>query len=198
MKESKNFLAMVFFLSLFSCGSSEKTLDEHGNSVQVSETRPITIKNEDLAVVAIKEGLSKTRKLGNYLVNCRYFPLEASKNAKGMQFNLSISRPDNPQDLLKLISSDQEQYAKYLKYFSFKAFQDVALVHDGDTIPSIGNIMVRDYGVKPSIDLVFYFDQEVKTLDKETKFVFDDAVFGLGRIKFTFNKLSEIQLVDNE
>lgn len=71
-------------------------------------------------------------------------------------------------------------------YLSFDVIKDVFLESGDDEFTPVLHHYERNYGLKPTVDLVFHFNH-VKP-EKNVRFCYRDQLFGQGLIKMEFSK----------
>ena len=89
-------------------------------------------------------------------------------------------------DLLKGLSSDRSDYEQLTEYVAFQMQGDLWIVQSSDTIPCSAYHWERDYGLTGSIRVVCAF--ESVSTEQDFTFIYDDALFGVGQVKFNFLK----------
>lgn len=71
-------------------------------------------------------------------------------------------------------------------YLSFAVINDVFLEVDGKELQPVLHHYERNYGIKPTVDLVFFFNKvRVKS---EINFCYRDQLFGQGLVKMKYKK----------
>lgn len=99
--------------------------------------------------------------------------------------HLRISRKDGGAVLDYNTSSKEEALGRE-GYLSFELLQDVTIEENGHASPAIFHHYERNYGLKPSIDIMFNFMQMEPKDD--VYFVYRDELFGQGLIRIKLNK----------
>lgn len=130
-------------------------------------------------------GFIQSEESNDFLFEARLMP--ALKNEKETQLTvqLRINRKDNGAALDFGGVSKQEALTRE-GYLSFEVLQDVHLESDGKTIPVTFHHYERNYGIKPSLDLLFNFENIHPKGD--VFFVYRDQIFNQGLIKIKFKK----------
>lgn len=86
-----------------------------------------------------------------------------------------------------------EEFNTKSMYLSYDIQYDLKLVKGNDTLPCVMNHHERTYGSTPYETILIAF-QNVENSKSELELIFNDRVFGFGRVKFFFSKdeLNEI------
>lgn len=109
---------------------------------------------------------------------------EGEKNPR-FTVQLRISRKDGG-SVIEFGGVDQQKISMREQYLSFDLLKDVTTKINGKTVPAAFHHYERNYGLKPSIDVLFEFPHTTPTED--VNFYYRDELFGQGRIKLKFNK----------
>jgi hypothetical protein len=98
---------------------------------------------------------------------------------------LRINRRDGQSVLDFKASGDQERMERE-GYLSFGVREDVYLQSGDRTISPVFHHYERNYGLKPSVDILFEFP--VKNIKEDVTFCYRDEIFGQGLIRIPFDK----------
>lgn len=130
--------------------------------------------------VAIEE---KTSLLSSEKLNERYGKL------KGMQYYLlRFSLEDKSQDIMRYDLDNEAEYYQRLNYCSFGMQNDIWLVQGNDTLSCKLFNAVRSYGLSPNADYLLAFEEKDTEHKYDRQLIVNDAVFGLGPVKFKFSE----------
>jgi hypothetical protein len=88
---------------------------------------------------------------------------------------------------LETNTSSKSEVLEREGYLSFDLAKDVAVEYDGKAVSCVFHHYERNYGLKPSIDILFQFPA-LKDPKKNPEFVYRDQQFGEGLIKIEFDK----------
>lgn len=133
----------------------------------------------------IDNGFIQSYESNDLLFEARLIP--ALKNEKETQFTiqLRISRLDGFAVLETGNASKQEALTRE-GYLSFELLDDIEIEFDGKTEKPVFHHYERNYGIKPSVDILFNFDN-IKP-NSEVSFIYRDQIFNQGLIKLKFKK----------
>lgn len=127
----------------------------------------------------------KTDKLSKQLVEERRM-----ENDSMLFFKLRITANGSTDVLNYQLRSGEDYYAR-IQYLSYGFEEDIALIHERDTIfPALFHFE-RTYGVVPFADFMMAFNTKIKE-SGDFQVIIDDKVFDTGILKFTY-KTDDIQ-----
>ena len=153
-------------------------------------------------------GLAIERTVGDFTVTASYRPhefvvlnewnpdeeqsdrsfAERMKELEGYQYiNLRLDSKDKKTEVLKTALQSQQQYYERLQYLTTLIPRDVYLVDGGDTLPCTLHHYERTYKMTSFSDISLVFENKSKQTNDKI-LVFDDRLFGLGTLKFHFEK----------
>lgn len=164
-------LPISFFL-LFSCSSSKREF----HSVEEYETYINDVDN----------GFIQSDEAGDLLFEAKLNPPLADDQNPQVVVQLRISRKDG-KPVLETNTSSNSEVLEREGYLSFDLMQDVSIEYDGKAVPCVFHHYERNYGLKPSIDILFQFPA-LKEPKEDPVFVYRDQQFGEGLIKISFDK----------
>lgn len=164
-------LPISLFL-LFSCSSSKKEF----HSVEEFEAY---INDAD-------NGFIQSDEAGDLLFEAKLNPPLADDQNPQIAIQLRISRKDG-KPVLETNTSSKSEVLEREGYLSFDLMQDVSIEYDGKAAPCVFHHYERNYGLKPSIDILFQFPA-LKEPKEDPVFVYRDQQFGEGLIKISFDK----------
>lgn len=183
---------VILLVILFSCGKAEKL----GFADYMSY-----VENEE-------NGLSLVKEIADYKINVNYQPSEylALKESIGKQkqpssekynsalphykdhyyFHMRIENKKQYNNPIMEQSDGYDEYSYILQYMSFYAQNDLKLVVGKDTFECVNYHFENNYKLLPFNDIQMAFRKpEIPTSDNLT-LVWDDQVYGVGRIKIEF------------
>jgi hypothetical protein len=92
-------------------------------------------------------------------------------------------------EVLAASAASQDDFYHRLYHFTTEVENDLLLVAGTDTIPCALAHFERTYGAVPYNDLVISFIDDAATTERDDlQFIYDDRVFGLGRVSFTIRR----------
>lgn len=162
------------FLLLIACGCKEQQTSFR------DEGELLTYVNDpDNGYISVDEN-------GDFKMEAKLIP--AIKGDKSPQFTIQVrlSRMDGLPvleygNVLHDIALEREGY------LSFEVLKDVYLECGDNSKPAIFSHYERNYGLKPSVDLFFRFNQF--NPQEDITFVYRDQLFGQGMFRIKFNKI---------
>ena len=89
-------------------------------------------------------------------------------------------------DLIKNYSHDYGSYASIVKDFSFRASDHVQIVVDGDTLTPTLHHYEQGFELGAQQRILFAFQPAAPFDNANVQFIYDDEIFGAGRLKFKF------------
>lgn len=130
-------------------------------------------------------GFIQSKEVGDFLYEIKLIPsLDEDKN-NDVSFQLRLSRKDGG-SVLDYGNVDKSEALIREGFLSFEIKDYVYLECNDNLVPCQFNHYERNYGLKPSVDIIFHFSK-VKP-DKDLYFVFRDEIFQQGLIRIKFNK----------
>lgn len=111
-------------------------------------------------------------------------PISNEKNSQ-ITMQLRISREDQG-SVLKTGEVTDSEISSIENYLSFELSSDVYLESGSTTVPVAFHHYERNYGLKPSIDILFNF--KAFNVTEDVYFVYRDDIFNQGLIKIKFKK----------
>ena len=112
-----------------------------------------------------------------------------SKQIEGMQYYLlRFALEDRSKDIMRFALSSEAEYYQRLNYCSFGMQNDIYLVQGTDTLSCKLFNAVRSYGLSPNADYLLAFEEKDASAKTERQLIVNDAVFGLGPVKFKFTE----------
>lgn len=164
-------LPISLFL-LFSCSSSKKEF----HSVEEFEAYINDAGN----------GFIQSDEAGDLFFEAKLNPPLADDENPQIVIQLRISRMDG-KPVLETNTSSKSEVLEREGYLSFEMMKDVSIEYDGKAVPCVFHHYERNYGLKPSIDILFQFPA-LKEPKEDPVFVYRDQQFGEGLIKISFDK----------
>lgn len=164
-------LPISLFL-LFSCSSSKKEF----HSVEEFEAYINDVSN----------GYIQSDEAGDLLFEAKLNPPLADDQNPQIVVQLRMSRLDG-KPVLETNTSSKSEVLEREGYLSFDLMKDVSIEYDGKAVPCVFHHYERNYGLKPSIDILFQFPA-IKDPKENPVFVYRDQQFGEGLIKISFDK----------
>lgn len=107
----------------------------------------------------------------------KYFLLEISPDNKGQ----------NSGNLIKNFSTDYESYKEIVEELAFNIQEQVELIIEGDTLAPRIYHYEQGYELSSNQRFLFAFQTKEKIKANEMTFIYNDHLFGSGRLKFQFN-----------
>jgi len=165
-------LPISLFFFLFGCTSSKYEF----NSVEEFEAYITNSSN----------GFIQSDKAGDLLFEAKLNPPLTDDPNPQFVVQLRISRLDG-KPVLETNNSSESEVLEREGYLSFDLMKDVSFEYNGKEIPCLFHHYERNYGLKPSIDVLFQFPM-IKDPQDNPVFVYRDQQFGEGLIKIEFDK----------
>jgi hypothetical protein len=179
----------IFFLTLFSCGKSQLTPEEYVAWSDDSENNLVKVFNQNTLQLTCQfttpEYVSlKQSDPANIDTALLRENIEALNGMVHFKLKFEDTTTNN---FLKPPGTTGEEFNTKTMYLSYDIAPDLKLVQCGDTLPCIMNHHERTYGSTPYETLLISFSSaSAEVCDLEV--IFNDRVFGLGRVKFFFSK----------
>lgn len=169
----KILLYIVTLLVLISC-SDKANKTEFASEREFEEY----INNPENGFIVIEES-------GELLFEARLMPPVKGEEETECTVNLRISRKDGGSVLDFGDVSKQEALMRE-SYLSFDLNNDVSIEMGGERYPPVFHHYERNYGLKPSVDILFNF-MKLKP-GHDAVFTYRDQLFGQGLVKIEFDK----------
>lgn len=115
----------------------------------------------------------------------KFMPALSDEEMPQFTVHLRISRKDGG-SVLDFNTNSKEEALGREGYLSFDLKKDVSIEEDGHDNPAIFHHYERNYGLKPTIDIMFNFMQMEPKND--VYFTYRDELFGQGLIRIKLNK----------
>lgn len=166
------FLLPISVFLVFSCSSSKKefqSVDEFEAYLNDSDN-----------------GYIQSDEVGDLLFEAKLNPPLSDDPNPQFAIQLRISRLDG-KSVLETNTSSKSEILEREGYLSFDLAKDVAVEYDGKAVPCVFHHYERNYGLKPSIDILFQFPA-LKNPKENPVFIYRDQQFGEGLIKIEFDK----------
>lgn len=109
-----------------------------------------------------------------------------SDTAEQRLFRLRIGLKDGTNVLDYAKGNNEYNPLQKEGYLSFDVINDVFLLSDGKEIHPSFHHYERNYGIKPTLDLVFFFNHV--SPKSKIQFCYRDMLFNQGLVKIEFNK----------
>ena len=161
-------LLIVFFTS---CGGKE-------TSFKNIEEWEEYVNNPDNGYIVSEEA-------SDLIFDLKFMPALSNDEMPQFTVHLRISRKDGGSVLDFNTNSKQEALSRE-GYLSFDLLKNVTIEENGHANPAIFHHYERNYGLKPTIDIMFNFIQMEPKND--VYFVYRDELFGQGLIRIKLNK----------
>ncbi len=132
-----------------------------------------------------RNGFIQSEESADFIFEVKLIPALKNENEEQFTVQLRIKRKDEKS---VLDSDDVTQMEKSSRegYLSFELLENISVEFDGKSEPAIFHHYERNYGIKPSIDVLFNFKNIHPKHD--VYFVYRDQVFNQGLIKIKFKK----------
>jgi hypothetical protein len=131
-------------------------------------------------------GYIQSSEAGDLLFEAKLSPPLADDPNPQFVLQLRISRLDG-KSVLETNTSSKSEALEREGYLSFDLMNDVSFEYDGKELPCLFHHYERNYGLKPSVDILFQFPV-IKDPHEDPVFVYRDQQFGEGLIKIAFDK----------
>lgn len=132
-----------------------------------------------------ENGFVLEKESGDLVFEARLVPPLSGENSKECTVNLRIKRKDGGA-VLEYGKANRQTILEREGYLAFDLKDDVSMSIDGQTSAPIFHHYERNYGLKPSIDILFNFMELPENGD--ATFKYRDQLFGQGLIKIKFDK----------
>lgn len=165
------FLLPISLFLLFSCSSKKefKSVDEFERYINDSDN-----------------GYIQSDEVGDLLFEAKLNPPLSDDPNPQFTIQLRISRLDG-KPVLETNTSSKSEVLEREGYLSFDLAKDVSVEYDEKAVPCVFHHYERNYGLKPSIDVLFQFPA-IKDPKENPVFIYRDQQFGEGLIKIEFDK----------
>jgi hypothetical protein len=165
-------LAFILLIVLLaSCGGKE-------TSFKNTEEWEAHINNPDNGYI-VSEDASDLK------FDIKFMPALSDDEIPQFTVHLRISRNDGG-SVLDFNTASKEEVLAREGYLSFDLLKNVTIEENGHSMPAIFHHYERNYGLKPTIDIMFNFMQMEPKDD--VYFVYRDELFGQGLIRIKLNK----------
>ena len=161
----------IAILMLTSCGESQ-------TEFKTSEQFHAYLNNSDNGFIQGKES-------SEFIYEAKLVPATADDPKPHFTIQLRISRKDGG-SVLDFQGASLEERANREGYLSFEMINDVYVKMGKKTRSPVFHHYERNYGLKPSVDVLFEFAH--KAPDQDVTFCYRDEVFGQGLIELEFDK----------
>lgn len=105
-----------------------------------------------------------------------------------------ISMKNSNERVLSYDLVDESQYTNRIAYMSFDMQNDFSLIEGQDTLSCEMFHFVRNYDLAPYIDFSLGFKASKLDDFEDKTFIYDDKIFGLGKLKFHIDK-SDLEMI---
>jgi len=130
-------------------------------------------------------GYIVSEEASDFKFDLKFMPALSNDDMPQFTVHLRISRKDGGSVLDFNTTSKQEALSRE-GYLSFDLLKNVTIEENGHSTPAIFHHYERNYGLKPTIDIMFNFMQMEPKGD--VYFVYRDELFGQGLIRIKLNK----------
>ena len=96
-----------------------------------------------------------------------------------------IARDNSNQSVLQVGNMTQDTYTKRIAYMSFDMQKDFYVLEGNDTLNCQLFHFVRNYELAPYVEFSLGFDNSKSKTTKDKTFIYDDKLFGIGKLKFS-------------
>lgn len=131
-------------------------------------------------------GYIQSDEAGDFLFEAKLNPPLADDPHPQFTIQMRISRLDG-KPVLETNTSSKSEVLEREGYLSFDLAKDVSVEYDGKAVACVFHHYERNYGLKPSIDVLFQFPA-LKDPKENPVFIYRDQQFGEGLIKIEFDK----------
>ncbi len=121
----------------------------------------------------------------DFIVEAKLSPSIKNDKVPQITVQMRISRKDG-NSVLDIGKASKAQVLEREGYLSFEVLNEVFLEDNGNIKPAVFHHYERNYGLKPSVDVFFKFDNIEPKGD--VYFNYRDQLFSQGLIKLKFNK----------
>ena len=132
-----------------------------------------------------ENGFIKSETTAKLKFEAKITPSIAGEKKPRFTIQLRISRKDGGQ-ILEYGNVSQDEISYREGYLSFDLLDDVSVRINGKRKKALFHHYERNYGLKPSIDVLFEF-QHIRPND-DVEFLYRDQLFGEGLVKLKFDK----------
>jgi hypothetical protein len=147
-------------------------------------------------------GLIQTQEIGHFIISAQYLPKQYTElmNGEGEsgtgekteteQYLLRIASNEKGIDALALGAGSSSEYQYRVSYLFSGINRDCLLIDNTDTIKCVMHHYERNYGLTNFHNVLLFFEkpQQESSENHDRTIVFNDQIFGLGRLSFNFNK----------
>jgi hypothetical protein len=193
--DMKNIIVLIGVLFLVGCfetqkipGDLVKWVENPDNGLCREKTVgdfTIFAQYKPLSYIICSETRNKTLTEENYIAR--------ERELSGMEyFQVRLQTP-NPDPLI-YGGSDQNSYHMRNDFLMFGQKDHICLLRGADTVACSMYQFVNYQGLAPYADILLGFRSDSSKLDSDRELIYDDQVFGLGPVHFTFTS-DEIESV---
>lgn len=162
---------ILFFLILAACGGKETSFEN-------TEEWKTYVNNPENGFIVSKEA-------SDLKFDLKFLPALTGEDMPQFTVHLRISRKDGG-SVLDYKANSKEEALEREGYLSFELKKDVSIEENGHSNPAVFHHYERNYGLKPTIDIMFNFLQMEPKDD--VYFTYRDELFGQGLIRIKLNK----------
>jgi hypothetical protein len=162
---------IVLVLFLFACGEKKTSFKD--------------MKEWEAYVNDPDNGFIVSEETSDLKFDLKFMPAISGDEMPQFTCHLRISRKDGG-SVLDFNTTSKEEALSREGYLSFELLKDVSIEENGHASPAIFHHYERNYGLKPTIDIMFNFMQMEPKND--VYFVYRDDLFGQGLIRIKLNK----------
>lgn len=131
-------------------------------------------------------GFIQSKEIGDLLFEAKLNPPLSDDPNPQFAVQLRVSRLDG-KSVLETNTTSKSEVLEREGYLSFDLAKDVSVEYDEKAVPCIFHHYERNYGLKPSIDILFQFPN-INEPKENPVFVYRDQQFGEGLIMIEFDK----------
>jgi hypothetical protein len=177
--------------------------------ISFSGCRPKTLSPKDYVsyVTNPKHKLLQEKAIANYIISVQYKPLDfvtlieyrrqtgvvqsfdsiRSQMDSLQQYTVKIKPKKGNTSLIKSGAGSAEEIFNRIEYLSFDMIKDFYILENGDTNKCKIFHFERTYDLNPELTFLLGFEvNKNKSQINDRTFIYEDKVFGLGKIKFLF------------
>lgn len=154
-------------------------------------------------------GLKRTKEIGDYVFELQYQPIDymalrevndinnvnraemdsIKKQLEALDYyKLKIKSSGDAANPLSTGLGSNDEYYYRLEYFANEVKTDLSLVNGNDTFYCVLHHFEYNHNIVPYHTILIGFEN-IRTKEIENRtFIYDDNIFGVGNIKFTFDK----------
>lgn len=167
----KTTIVLMLLLTLFACSGGQTSFESEAAFQEY-------LNDPDNGYISSVEN-------GDFILEAKLVPPIAGDKAPQCTVQVRLSRKDGG-SVLDYGGVQQAEALEREGYLSFEVLGDVYLEDGEDLQPAIFHHYERNYGLKPSVDLFFRFNQF--TPKGDVTFVYRDQLFHQGMFRIPFNQ----------